>query len=459
MPETLRLAGGGYMRRPDVQSIIQYLYTMQCVEIIGFSNIGKSATLRLLAQRDVWVQEIGEAGHDFLPVYIDCNRMLGMSAQGFYELVLRCLRESSDTLAALPELTLAYETLVAPASDFQIPLSFNQGLTAALKANNYNIILLLDEFDEPFSQIDSRVFLNLRALQDRHEERLAYVTATVKPLVKLRAEDHCGEFSELFRHRSWFLAPLTRTDSERLIRRYMNAYEADFNAADVDFIIEWAGGHPNMLEGVCRALDSAITKSGQGRSDPMERWQLHRNVARQLRMDRNLVTECIKIWRSLADAEQSELLGLFSTDYAPNHEVREALVRRHILLHIEGRYQLFSRLMTEYTQRKVLLERHEPKGVLRVDVDSGEVLVGDKPVETLTNLEYRLMLLLFRNAEKIVDKFEIVSNVWGESYIDEVDDARIEKLVSRLRQKIEENSGSPRYLTTVRGRGYKLLLE
>jgi DNA-binding response OmpR family regulator len=49
--------------------------------------------------------------------------------------------------------------------------------------------------------------------------------------------------------------------------------------------------------------------------------------------------------------------------------------------------------------------------------------------------------------------------VWGDSYIDEVDDARIEKLVSRLRQKIETDSGSPRRLTTVRGRGYKLLLK
>ena len=33
---------------------------------------------------------------------------------------------------------------------------------------------------------------------------------------------------------------------------------------------------------------------------------------------------------------------------------------------------------------------------------------------------------------------------------------RIEKLVSRLRHKIEPNPEEPRYLITVRGRGYKL---
>ena len=38
-----------------------------------------------------------------------------------------------------------------------------------------------------------------------------------------------------------------------------------------------------------------------------------------------------------------------------------------------------------------------------------------------------------------------------------LDDARIEKLVSRLRAKIEPDPTNPRYLTTLRGRGYKLV--
>jgi len=50
-----------------------------------------------------------------------------------------------------------------------------------------------------------------------------------------------------------------------------------------------------------------------------------------------------------------------------------------------------------------------------------------------------------------------VTRVWGENFLDEVDDARVEKLVSRLRGKIEGDPANPRYLVTVRGRGYKLL--
>jgi DNA-binding response OmpR family regulator len=78
-------------------------------------------------------------------------------------------------------------------------------------------------------------------------------------------------------------------------------------------------------------------------------------------------------------------------------------------------------------------------------------------VPELTDLEYRLLLLLWGRLDKLCDKYQIVESVWGQNFIDEVDDARIEKLVSRLRAKIEEDPANPRYLMTVRGRGYKLI--
>jgi two-component system response regulator RegX3 len=78
-------------------------------------------------------------------------------------------------------------------------------------------------------------------------------------------------------------------------------------------------------------------------------------------------------------------------------------------------------------------------------------------VPTLTNLEYRLLLLLYGRLGKICSKYDVVEAVWGEDYIDEVDDARIEKLISRLRQKLEPDPNSPRFVLTIRGRGYKLV--
>jgi len=458
MPNSLRLVDGGYMRRPDIHHIIQELYELHCVEVIGFSNIGKSALLRLLAQADIWTQELGEAGHEYLPIYIDCNRMLEMSDQGFYELILRCLQESSPQLAALPELVGAYETLVTPSSEFQVPLSFSRGLTTALQSTRRKLVLLLDEFDEPFSQIDSRVFLNLRALKDRHQGALTFVTAVGSPLTNQRPDDHCGEFCELFSHHAWYLAPLTRSDVDRFARRYITIHEVELTGADIDFLYEWAGGHPRLLETISRLLSTTIENANSKTTDPIERWQLHRNVARALRSDETIQLECEKIWQRLTEEEQGELLGLFAADHQADQAILTILMRQHLLRKGEGKPHFFCRLFSEFVQRQAL-QSQSATSALWVDIESGEVLVDNEPVETLTNLEYRLMLLLFQNAEKIIDKYQIVSHVWGDEYIDEVDDARIEKLVSRLRQKIERDPSSPQFLTTVRGRGYRLVTE
>ena len=459
MPRTLRLSDGYYMRRSDVQRMTQYLYAMNCVEVVGFSNVGKSALLRLIAQEDVWIQELGEAGSDVLPIYIDCNRMLEMTDQGFYELVLRCLQESSEELAELPEVVAAYETLVSPNSEFQVPLSFDRGLTAILQATDRKLILLFDEFDDPFSKIDSRVFLNLRALKDRHAGQVVYVTATVEPMASRHEKvDVRSEFCELFNHRTWYLAPLTRSDVDRLIRRYVDAFEVPLVSADFDFVYDLAGGHPSIVEGICRELETALAENGAESKEVTLRWQLHRDVARRLRFNDNLIYECTKIWETNSEAERQALTALFLANEEPNDSGLESLFRRHILLRIDGKPRIFSRLLSEFIQRQVMRDPPDSAS-LWVNVDSGEVTINGEAVEILTNLEYKLMHLLFQNTEKIVNKYQIVTNVWGEGYIDEVDDARIEKLVSRLRQKIEPDPGNPVFLTTVRGRGYRLVVD
>ncbi len=109
-----------------------------------------------------------------------------------------------------------------------------------------------------------------------------------------------------------------------------------------------------------------------------------------------------------------------------------------------------------FVKRQMLTQPNVKPGIL-VDVDSGEVYVDGHKIEALTELEYKLLLLLYGRLNKIVDKYTIVTNVWGETYLDSVDDARIEKLVSRLRNKLEPGADEPKYLTTLRGRGYKLV--
>lgn len=470
MSNTLRLSDGSYMRHLDVRRVLDYLLEMKCVEVLGFSNIGKSALMRLLAQPDVWTQGVGEVSREFLPVYIDCNRMLEMTDQGFYELVLRCLQESSPEVAALPALQEAYQTLVQPQNEFQVPLSFNRGLRAVLDATQRKLILMFDEFDEPFASIESRVFLNLRAKKDRNPDSLAYITATNRPLTTGRSGLHSSEFCELFAHQRWQLAPLTLSDVERNTYQRAEEQGVTLTPGDIHFIYQWTGGHPGMMEGLLGLLLDELAKqvdeTGPDAKAVDDRWAIHRRLTEQMRHNDTLQRECAKILQGCTATETEALLSLYRLDNrgmaAPQlqaeAQVLDRLAERHLLLSVEGKLRPFSRLLAEAIQRLGSADQGEATE-LRVDLDSGAVLVNGAAVETLTALEYKLMLLLNENADKIVDKYQIVTAVWGEAYLDSVDDARIEKLISRLRQKVEPDTSTPRFITTVRGRGYRLLTD
>ena len=454
MTTTLRLTDGSYMRQTDTERIIQLLSSSRCVEVTGISNVGKSSLMRLLAHADVWLQQLGDDGGSFLPVYIDCNRMLEMTEQGFYELVLRCLQESSPLLAQDQELQTAYAALVAPANVFQVPLSFSNALNAALQKTQFKLVLLFDEFDEPFQQIDTRVFLNLRAKKDRFGHRLVYVTATVLPLATLRPGDHSSEFCELFFHQPWHLGPLPRHDVERYIDSFGERNGVILSTEDTDFLYHWTGGHPGYLEGVSRILRQAVASLERGSHSAQDRWMMHRSVAEQLRHEPTLHTESEKIWHSCTPDQQETLRLLFSGLEADDAQLA-SLMQIHILKQVKDERRAFCRLFAEYVQA------HQTDGGaadgLYVDDERGEVFVNGRQIETLTQLEFQLMKLLNENRNKILDKYQIVVGVWGDDHLPEVDDARIEKLISRLRQKVEPDPANPVYITNVRGRGYRLV--
>lgn len=70
----------------------------------------------------------------------------------------------------------------------------------------------------------------------------------------------------------------------------------------------------------------------------------------------------------------------------------------------------------------------------------------------LTEGENKLLLKLTNNKNAIVLREEL-----AESDLDESELRKVDVQVTRLRQKIEENPKQPRFIKTIRGKGYKLI--
>lgn len=91
-------------------------------------------------------------------------------------------------------------------------------------------------------------------------------------------------------------------------------------------------------------------------------------------------------------------------------------------------------------------------GDFRVDPAHRRVWVRDEEVP-LTGREYELFLHLVGRQGEVVSRSEILREVWGWSIGDA---ATVTVHVRRLREKIEPDPGSPRYLRTEWGAGYRL---
>lgn len=71
----------------------------------------------------------------------------------------------------------------------------------------------------------------------------------------------------------------------------------------------------------------------------------------------------------------------------------------------------------------------------------------------LTQVEYNIMKLFMRNPGKALSREDILAEVWGKDYEGEL--KVVDVNIRRLRVKIEEDTTSPSYITTVWGLGYK----
>lgn len=91
---------------------------------------------------------------------------------------------------------------------------------------------------------------------------------------------------------------------------------------------------------------------------------------------------------------------------------------------------------------------------LRVDVGRRELLRDGEPVE-LSALEFDLLAALASTPGRVFTRGQLLERVWGWDYFGS--DRVVDVHISSLRRKLEDQAGSPRFIATVRGVGYKFV--
>jgi DNA-binding response OmpR family regulator len=151
------------------------------------------------------------------------------------------------------------------------------------------------------------------------------------------------------------------------------------------------------------------------------------------------------IFLSAKSEEFDKVLGLElgADDYITKpFSVREVLARIRAVFR---RIQQSSQAKEE--RPKKILARD-----LEIDTEKYEVRVRNRMV-SLTPLEFELLRFLAENEGKVFSRDVLLDKLWGYDYYG--DTRTVDVHIRRLRTKIEEDASNPKYIITVRGKGYK----
>lgn len=98
----------------------------------------------------------------------------------------------------------------------------------------------------------------------------------------------------------------------------------------------------------------------------------------------------------------------------------------------------------------------QSRGSLQLDLLHRRVRVRGEEVR-LTGVEWSLLYILMEHTGEIVTRDEILDALWGVDFAP--DSNVVERHIRSLRRKLHDDWHRPRYIETVHGKGYRLMLD
>jgi DNA-binding response OmpR family regulator len=94
-------------------------------------------------------------------------------------------------------------------------------------------------------------------------------------------------------------------------------------------------------------------------------------------------------------------------------------------------------------------------GNIRVNFKNYQALEGTNEIK-MSYKEFEILHYLYMNAGKIIQRDDLMSDVWGIEY--DISTRTVDNFILKLRQKIEVDPNNPKIILTVHGIGYKMIL-
>jgi len=427
-------------RKEEIGEIISYVKNGNSCQLIGLPGVNRSTVLGMLvynkAIRQKHLGTFQEVSHFVLVDFSEIrNRPLFDVMKYLFLNLTESLRERG-----MKEENLAVGDIFREHLKFQDEFLLFQGFKEAIDymalEKKIAVVFLFDRFEEYIPTVTQDFFANLRVLRNHGKYRFSVVFSLNRPLEDTLNQDLLSDYYEFVAGRIIQMKLFDKPSSAFWVSHIEKITHKKVEESVVKQIIKLTGGHGKLTK---LAIEVVLA---QGEIKQLQQFLLEQKTMRKA---------LLEIWQSFSPAEQADLLeGKFDDQEVTQYLDQVGLVK-------EGQIQipLFAEFIAvEYKDAAKTLQK------IVYDDNTNTIRKGTTVLsDQLTSSEFRLLKYLLQNEERVIERDELISIVWGDNKsIAGITDQAVDQLIFRLRRKIEEDANHPIHLQTVKGRGFKFIL-
>lgn len=431
-------------RFEQIEQVLRFVKEGKSCQVIGLPGTGRGNILGFLAyNKSIKQKHLGDSISSFHFVLVNFTelrkRSLYDTTKFFFLALLDSFRERKMQ-DIYDKINAIFKEGITVSDELVLFHGLKKVIDLLAIEKQLTIVLLFDRFEEYIPMLTPEFFTNLRVLRNRAKYHFSVVFSVNRPLEETLEPTLFADFHEFFANHIVYLPLLDQPGIDFRIAYLEKITEKKVDKKLLEKVLHLTGGHMKLTR---LALETILASSNQQLAISSEFLLSQKTIQNAL----------YEIWNYLTPAEQTHMAKhLFGKEYLDEHTTM--LTQLHLLKDETVLIPLFETFVqTEFKDKQV------GKESIVFDQNSNDIKKGSATLsDKLTSSEFKLLRYLIQNAEKIVERNDIVNAVWGDAKSTAgVTDQALDQLIFRLRKKIEDDPNNPAHLQTVKGRGFKFM--
>lgn len=411
--------------------------------------------------RGQMIEYLKESNNRLVVVYLSVSDMLDRSPEGFYRslygvLAKELLRKEYHLLNAAQEQQLKEDLATSLPDGSQIIYYHRIRDLVAQFFDGGEYRLLLNIQDISKLEAPPSFFASLASIRHMNRDKISFLffdTPNLRDQVSVKT--HEALYEQLIGAIVWLKLP-SKDDFEKDVEYWEGTFDYQLPNALKDFVWHQTGGHPSLTKHIVFYF-SENSRTKYDMYTLLEYYTINSKLEHIVSV---LTQEEVAALIRLAEGSDAH-------ERIPQ-ELIDSLMSYDLIRSEKDGYELTIGLLQDFLLRehpqKYALDRQfqmgyaTDQGEARVIMKGSSIFVeGELINEEFTGREVRILEYMISKNHEVVSRDDLGKVIWGSKATENYSDWSLDQTMSRLRKKLGDNGYQPKYIKTLRGRGFKLL--